>query len=94
MIGERKCRLCLADVRGDVHDEQKQTPQDVCGEAKALLNSLRMAYKRQLTVRVYLSPLHRFIKVMSFFFPMSSRLSYIMFALNGAGNSTVQFSKA
>ena len=35
VIGERKCRLCLADVRGEkwMRDEQKQTLQDVCGEA-------------------------------------------------------------
>ena len=35
VIGERKCRLCLADVRGEkwMHDKQKQTPQDICGEA-------------------------------------------------------------
>ena len=36
---ERKCRLCLADVRGEkwMRGEQKQTPQDVCGEANVPL---------------------------------------------------------
>ena len=33
---ERKSRLSLADVRGEkwMRDEQKQTLQDVCGEAR------------------------------------------------------------
>ena len=34
LIGERKCRLCLADVRGGQKwTRNEQTPQDVCGEA-------------------------------------------------------------
>ena len=31
---ERKCRLCLADVRGEKWMRDKRTPKDVCGEAK------------------------------------------------------------
>ena len=33
MIGEHKCRLCLADVRGEKWMRDKRTPKDVCGEA-------------------------------------------------------------
>ena len=38
VIVERKCRLSLADVRWEkwMRDEQKQTPQDVCGEAMSI----------------------------------------------------------
>ena len=34
MIGERKCRACLADVRGGEMNADEQTPKDdVCVEA-------------------------------------------------------------
>ena len=33
MIGERKCPVCLADVRGGEMNADEQTPQDVCVEA-------------------------------------------------------------
>ena len=42
MIGEHKCRLCLADVRGEKWmRDNKRTPTDVCGEARLKVRRLK-----------------------------------------------------